>query len=484
MMILISLITIILELISSMTYLQQAHYHLNEFVVYYKYLYKRQWWMYLVTTILAFFNLWYLDLVVAVLYVLSWRFFVRRKIVKLNYTNRIKRTLVLSVLIYLSLLFTINYGFIVFISPILNIPIYIIISLIEKIILSTYVKKTKDKIRKICPEIIAVTGSAGKTSTKSIIYELINGHMNTLKSPKSYNTIGGLSKFINNDLEIFTEMLVLEYGASYKDDIKKLCDFINVDYSVITNIASCHKKTFKSIDNIINEKMTLLQRTNKLCVVNNDDINIRNSLNKLNYNCRVVKVGKSKDSDYIISNEVVCKEGITFKLNGLEIKSNLIGYHNIYNISFAVALIKELKIKELNDYLIQDKLSVINQTNNRLEMKNDLKGNIILDDSYNSNYFGFCNALEVLKMYENRVLITPGIVDSDNDINLSLVDKIIDSCDKVYIIESKSGNVIYDGLINKGYEKVIKVKSFKEAIVNVNSSTVLIENDLPDIYLI
>ena len=63
---------------------------------------------------------------------------------------------------------------------------------------------------------IGITGSYGKTSCKNIINHIVQDYYLTLSTPKSYNTLMGITSVINNQLHPNTEILILEMGAFRK----------------------------------------------------------------------------------------------------------------------------------------------------------------------------------------------------------------------------------------------------------------------------
>lgn len=411
-------------------------------------------------------------------------FHLKKKIIPLKYTRRIKRCILLACVIYIILGLSLEKHYILFISPFINYLVFSLSIPIEGIIQKKYIKLTKEKLKSLSCNYIAITGSYGKTSTKFILHDLLSLSTYTKCSPKSYNTINGLSIFVNDDVDMYVDNLILEFGASHKNDIQKLCNLFEVDYSIITGIGLNHLETFSSLDLIVNEKMKLLENTKKICVVNNDCDEIRSFVDKRLFSCKLVKVGESLDSDYVISEIKETKDHLEFKVNGKLIRTPLQGIHQAYNLTFALALAIEGKLAKNLKNLPLNCFLPIKQAMNRLEVKKDSAGNIIIDDSYNSNYQGFANALDVLSMYSHKVLITPGIVESGKRVNELIASKISEVCDEVYIIKNRYGLVIYNELIRLGYKNVCVKKSLKEAMKNLNGKTILIENDLPDIYFI
>jgi UDP-N-acetylmuramyl pentapeptide synthase len=121
-----------------------------------------------------------------------------------------------------------------------------------------------------------------------------------------------------------------------------------------------------------------------------------------------------------------------------------------------------------------------------------INGQLVLDDSFNSNIKGFRNALEVLGMYSMyRVLITPGIVEGgkkEEIINYELNNDIAKNCDFVILVKNKVSEYIKKGLDDIQYNSYIEVESYIEGFnkyqeIN-NEKIVLIENDISDLYKI
>lgn len=367
-------------------------------------------------------------------------------------------------------------------------------NLIEKLLLKKYIKQATQKLIKYDPNVIAITGSCGKTSVKNYIYECLNDELILYKSPKSYNTLVGLLITINNNLHTYDNIFVLEMGLSYKNDIKKITKVIKPNISIITEILPSHLETMKTIDNIIDEKMQIIKNTkpNGLIIINNDNEYIKNSINKYNINNnKIIKIGFNKENDYYCKDYIIKKDGLIFDLidntnkKQYKIESKLIGKHNIYNILITYALLKYYKIDEK---LIISKLSNLENYENRLEIKK-INKLTILNDSYNSNINGFINALEVLSLYEtNKYIITPGIVESGkenkNQIKI-LAKKISQICDFCYLIDNKNVKEFVKQFKEINYNKYIIKKSFFEAFEEVKNKeiTLLIENDLTDFYL-
>ena len=116
--------------------------------------------------------------------------------------------LVLTILAYLEF-------FIVLIAKVINIPV-------EKCVFLSFKNKAMKKLKSMPNlEVIGITGSYGKTSSKNILNEILSVKYNTLKTPKNLNTPYGLIMTINNNLDKFDEIFIAEMGAYKVGEIKE-----------------------------------------------------------------------------------------------------------------------------------------------------------------------------------------------------------------------------------------------------------------------
>ena len=422
-------------------------------------------------------------------------------------TARIKRMYITYLLIFIALFLITNFanlitGIIIanVFSAIAYIFVYIvnlINSPIEGSIRAGYCRKASNNLKNINGvEVLGITGSYGKTSTKYIVNTILSQKYNTLMTPESYNTTMGVVRTINEKISPINNLFVCEMGAKYVGDIKEICDIVNPTYGIVTAIGPQHLDTFKSLDNVRKAKLELvdsLPEDKGIAFVNWEDENIRNS--KITKN--MVKYGLSKEADYYATNIEINERGSSFDVvipgkEPINIKTKLLGSLNILNIVGAVAVADKLGLTEEE---IKMGAKYIKPVEHRLELKQNPNGSIIIDDAYNSNNRGAKMALEVLKNFKGRkrILITPGIVDLGNkaeEINKELGENAADSSDFIILVGEKQAKPIYEGIKSKNYpeNQVFIAKNLDEALVKMNeiidsNSVVLLENDLPDNYL-
>ena len=411
-------------------------------------------------------------------------------ILKLKFTKRIIRLIIctgiisiVSCLLKMEILTIMIYfiPFIIIIANIINSPL-------EKIISLYYCNKAKRIIEKTKCLKIGITGSFGKTSTKFYLSQTLSEKFCVHASPKSYNTLMGISMDINHNINEGTEIYILEMGATKLLDIKKINNIANINIGVITSIGTQHLESFKNIENIIKTKLEIIESNNINTLFINSDIK---ELDDYIYpqNIRVIKIGFNKNADFIISDINESFNNLSFKINGRVINAKLLGEHNVLNLTFCYAISKYLNMDD--DEVIKI-LSDLQPMEHRLKLIK-YKNYQIIDDSFNSNFIGFKNAIKSLSLSGTyNILITPGLVEQDEVLNeyykeLSIMIK--NTVDEVYLINNKSIKLLVKCFDNIKFHKYIVVDSFKEAINLIKSKnietfyTILIENDLTDYYL-
>ncbi len=113
------------------------------------------------------------------------------------------------------------------------------------------------RLRQVAPRVVAVTGSVGKTSTKTAIATLLEGQAPTFASRQSFNSLLGLPVALAH-LRDEHRTAVLEFGTSSFGEIQQLATLFPPHIGVITSIGSAHLNTFGSLPDIMWEKSALV----------------------------------------------------------------------------------------------------------------------------------------------------------------------------------------------------------------------------------
>lgn len=484
-----------LETYNQLTLFQQSSYKLNKYVKTFKryYIYSIPSFFRLMVLLLGLLSLIIdsLEINFALLIMIFGNLLMLEpKLIKLKFTKRILRLLIVYFGLSITILFF--YSRLVYVQ-LYMVPFTIIIcNTINKPIENTIKIYYKNKSKKIIENSnclkIGITGSFGKTSTKYFLAQILQNNYLVHASPKSYNTLMGLCKDIRENINCSTEIYILEMGATKRYDILKINNMVNVDIGIITSIGTQHLESFKNIDNILKTKLEILESNSIKTLFINSDIDV---LNNYEYptNIEVIRIGTNELADYKISDVEENFNNLEFKLNNKKICANILGKHNIYNLAICYAVSKHLNIKE---NIILDVIKNIEIMDHRLKLLKYDNFQII-DDSFNSNFQGFLNALDTISLSNTyNILITPGIVEQDTLLDKYyplIANKIKNSINEVYLIKNKTIGVLEKSLKDVNYLNFIVVDSFKEAYNLIQSKkyktkyTILIENDLTDYYL-
>ena len=246
-------------------------------------------------------------------------------------------------------------------------------------------------------KILAVTGSAGKTSLKNMLQFLLEKFGSTYASPRSFNNHFGVPLSLAN-LNSHYEFGVFEVGMSKFGEINKLSKMIKPNLAVITNIAEAHIENFKNIKGIAKAKSEIINNIQKngTVILNRDDkfFNFLNKKARLE-NKKVLTFGKSKKSNiYLVklrklNNENLITVNIKNKIIKLKIKNV-----NIYNILASLAVLTHLNldirkiIKKLRNFEPSDGRGKVHK------VKRYNKSFSLIDESYNANPFSVKNAID------------------------------------------------------------------------------------------
>jgi len=356
-------------------------------------------------------------------------------------------------------------------------------------------------------KVIAITGSYGKTSVKFILRDLLKERFSVCVTPGSFNTPMGICKVINNDLQAYHQILILEMGARYAGNISELCDIAQPNISIVSNVGLAHLETFESQEVIAKEKGTLVDRLKKdgLAVLNGNDP-VVSRMGEYRNDIKRIHVGLSSTQESTTnlllkaSNINYSTEGTHFKLNKNSAKSSLeqweiqcplLGEHNVQNLLLALGVGDHLGLR-MNT--MQLAASHIKPIQHRLELK-AIDDYFMIDDAFNSNPIGAKNAVEILGAFRSsqRFIITPGMIELGNleaEENNKFGAHIAEAnLDYAFIVGLERGKVIEQGYLEAGGnpERLERVKSLFEANDKLKQrirpgDIVLYENDLPDIY--
>ena len=294
-------------------------------------------------------------------------------------------------------------------------------------------------------QVVGITGSNGKTTTKDIVYSLLSVKAKTLKTEGNYNNHIGLPYTLLNvtDEEKF---VVLEMGMSSLGEIRRLGEISSPNYAIITNIGDSHIEFLKTRDNVFKAKTELLEFVDKenTFVCGDDEY-----LGKLDVN----KVGFNGNNTHKIESYDFSNKGSKFILDGKEYEMSLLGKHNISNTAIAIELAKKIG---LTDEEIQKGLKEIKISNMRFqEIK--IGNDIYINDAYNASPMSMKAAIDTLnEIYNDKYKIA--ILGDMLELGKNEIDYHIDVLN--YLLDKKIKLIyLYGERMKKAYDIFMKNKS-------------------------
>ncbi len=241
--------------------------------------------------------------------------------------------------------------------------------------------------------VLGITGSNGKTTTKELIAAVLNEKYDVLY------TTGNLNNHIGVPLTLLQisnqhDIAIIEMGASKPGDIEELTAIANPSHGIITNIGNAHLEGFGGPEGVIKTKKELydsIEQIGGTLFLNVDDEILSEIIPN---NIETIRYGESDSADVHGQLDEFIPE-VMFSWNsnkgkGLEVKTNIIGKYNFYNMLAAVTIGDYF---EVNDVDINRAIANYSPKNNRSQIEKTNKNTLILD-AYNANPTSVRSSLE------------------------------------------------------------------------------------------
>ena len=246
-------------------------------------------------------------------------------------------------------------------------------------VLTAFQRLAQYYLEKMQVDVLAVTGSNGKTTTKDMLAQLLATTYKTYKTQGNYNNEIGLPYTVLHMPED-TEKLVLEMGQDHLGDIHLLSELVKPKTGIVTLVGEAHLEFFGSRTEIAQGKMQIADglRKDGLLIVPADKI-----VNDfLPADCKLVRFGP--DADIFLTRLEERKDSLSFECNFLEQRIDLpvTGKYNATNAMIAAYAALQEGVSEA---AIAQAFSELELTRNRTEWKKAGNGADILSDVYNAN---------------------------------------------------------------------------------------------------
>ena len=362
---------------------------------------------------------------------------------------------------------------------------------IERRLGERYVVEARQRLQRVQPRVVAITGSYGKTTTKHYVAHLLELHHVVLASPRSFNNQAGLAITVNDSLVPGAEIFVAEMGTYGPGEIRRLCHWIPPEIAVITAIGPVHLERFKDLSVTLASKAEIAERAS-VVVLNGDDELLCTLVSPLREQGKRVVVVSENDrtADLCLFGDgeeiVLYRHGIELARQRLAKEIRPPALTNV-GCAIAVAIV-------FGDDLLEcfQEVRNLDQPPNRLTENLGTTGVTIIDDTFNSNPAGAEVAIARLGLLgeakRRRVLVTPGMIElgkGQYSANRKLAKQASAVCTDLVIVGRTNRRALRAGASRR--VRVVLASHREEAVAWVKSNLaqadiVLYENDLPDHY--
>lgn len=238
---------------------------------------------------------------------------------------------------------------------------------------------------------IAITGSNGKTTSKELIYAVLNSHFIT------YTTQGNLNNHIGVPLTILSikkdaQMAVIEMGANHQKEIESYCSYTLPTHGIITNCGKAHLEGFGGVEGVKKGKgelFTFIRENNGVAFAYANYDYFTEMTAKLNH---VIWFGSNKGlvQGQVKTSNPFLQVAITNGFEYSEVNTHLVGDYNVSNVLAAITIGKYFDVP---DEKIKAAIENYIPSNSRSQMVVKDSNHIVLD-AYNANPSSMKAAIE------------------------------------------------------------------------------------------
>ena len=273
--------------------------------------------------------------------------------------------------------------------------------------------------RQLSANVIAITGSAGKTTTRQMLYEVLSRFYTCRQAPKSFNNNIGVPLTILS-AEADDEILLLELGSNYPGEIEELTRLANPDVAVVTFVGRAHLAGFGTLENVLKEKASIVLGLKKggTLYINGDQPALVEYV-KNTFDVSFVTFGTTDGCDVIGSDLQTNGPAGALTIEGRRVEVPLPGRAALMNTLTVWSVCRDNKVL-LSDFM--GVIGLLRPVSMRMELQK--AGPVtILNDCYNANPASMANALECLGSFRRdgkRLIFIAGTMGELGDQSVDL----------------------------------------------------------------
>lgn len=339
--------------------------------------------------------------------------------------------------------------------------------------------------------VVAIAGSYGKTSTKHILQHALNPQLPSLTTPRSINTMLGISHIILRELTPQHKVFICELGEFNPGDLAELTRFLQPDWAILTPIGHQHLELLGSFDHVVDEFKKFVSVFEGTL-----DRVITATGNQTWLKLPLTTYGQPP-AEWQIQNAQVSRAGTEFEVwshalpQPVPVFIPLFGEHQATNTLPAFWLATKLGLSATQ---IAHNLSTLEYVERRHQPIFAEHNVLILDNSYNTNPDSIRESLKLLNQLNQgqRIIITAGFVEQGNEAETAhqqLGQLLAKTVDYVGIFNAKYVDHIKKGFIEAGGqpERVIVGRNQEELVQKMQpfitpGSVILFEGGYQEIH--
>jgi UDP-N-acetylmuramoyl-tripeptide--D-alanyl-D-alanine ligase len=247
-------------------------------------------------------------------------------------------------------------------------------------------------------QVIGVTGSNGKTTTKNMLRQILSHFGETVAPEESFNNEVGAPYSMLKITED-TKYLVVELGAGGPGSIRYLAQMCNPDIGIELKVGLAHAGEFGGIETTENIKAELIEELaeNSIALLNFDDPRVFAMRERTK--AKVESFGTSSNAKFYASDIDVSIAGTTFTFHSpsggsVPVKLQILGEHHVYNAVAASATAELLGLELKTAISAIESMQLAEQWRMQLAFRTD--GLTVINDAYNASPDSMKAALQTL----------------------------------------------------------------------------------------
>lgn len=252
-------------------------------------------------------------------------------------------------------------------------------------------------------KVVAITGSAGKTTTTAMLTAILKRRYRLVQTEGNLNTLTFLPTYLTR-LSARHQLMVLEMGMKSLRNIARQCQIVRPSVGAVTNVGEAHAGSLGGVDRVVRAKQELIDgmRSDGTLFLNADDVRSR-KLNTRRFKGKVFYFGTQHPATIRAERIRYTTKGMQFDVligrKRYPILIPVLGVHNVYNALAAIGMARALGLSMAD---IQRGLAYFHTPKMRMQLLNGYSGRLLINDAWNANPSAMIAGLKVVRYLANR----------------------------------------------------------------------------------